>query len=71
MPWWLFKNRIKQILKIKDRLYKCEYCGVYIYERVVVESYPPFENAKQHFCCEGCKELYIDSLLQPQARRNK
>lgn len=70
MEWWLIKNKIKEILNIKDMLYKCEYCGVYTYERVVINGLPPYDHIKQHFCCEGCKELYIDSLLPTKARRN-
>jgi len=70
MKLWLLKNKIKETLGIKDRLYKCEYCGVYMYGGVTIQALPPFENHKLNFCCEGCKELYIDRLLPPQARRN-
>lgn len=63
MHWWLVKNKIKDMLGIKDRLHKCEYCGVYMYERVVIKGLPPFEDKKQYFCCESCKDLYIDDLL--------
>ena len=69
MEWWLINNKIKEILGIKDRLYKCEYCGVYMYRNVVLTCLPPFENVEHHFCCEGCKELYIDRLLPPIARK--
>lgn len=69
MSWWLFKNKVKELLGIKDRLYKCEYCGVYTYPRVVIKGLPPYEGKEQHFCCEGCKDLYIDSLLPEFARK--
>ena len=69
MGWSLFKNKIKEKLGIKDRLYKCECCGIYTHEMVVVKGLPPFENKKQRFCCEDCKEVYIDCLLPIWARR--
>lgn len=59
MSWWLFKNKVKELLGIKDRLYKCEYCGVYTYPRVVIKGLPPYEG----------KDLYIDSLLPEFARK--
>lgn len=71
MERWLIKNKIKEILGIKDRLYKCEYCGVYMYRRVTIKALPPFENKELNFCCEGCKDLYIDSLLPEEARKGK
>lgn len=70
MKLWLFKNKIKEILNIKNRLYKCENCGKYTKEKIFIRALGCFKNEKQHFCCEKCKELYIDSLLPPQARRN-
>ncbi|NFM46561.1 hypothetical protein FDB72_10515 [Clostridium botulinum] len=70
MEWWLIKNKIKEILGIKNRMYKCQYCGVYMYRKVTIKALPPVENAELNFCCEGCKELYIDSLLPTQVRKN-
>lgn len=71
MKLWMIKNKVKEILHIKDRLYKCEYCGVYMYRKVVIQALPPFQKYEQHFCCEGCKDLYIDTLLPIGARRYK
>ena len=63
MKWWLIKNKIKEILGIKDRLYKCEYCGVYTYRKFVATGLPPDEEKEHNFCCEGCKELYLIHTL--------
>lgn len=71
MEWWLLKNKIKAMIGIKDRLYRCSYCGVYSEERVSIKALAPFEDRKQYFCCEDCKERYIDTLLPPMARRYK
>jgi hypothetical protein len=69
MNWWLFKNKIKELLNIKDRLYKCECCGVYSYRNVTLTCLPPFENIEHHFCCNGCRDIYIDKLIPPIARK--
>ena len=59
MKWWLIKNKIKELLGIKDRLYKCEYCGVYMYRKFVITGLPPNENKEHNFYNEGCKHLYL------------
>lgn len=68
---WFVKNRIKEILRIKDRLYKCEYCGVYSYQKVVIKALPPFEKHELHFCSGECKGLWIDMQLPVCARKYK
>jgi len=67
----LVKNNIKKLFRIKDRLYKCEYCGTYAYEYVVIKGLGPFEEYKLHFCSGDCKELWIDMQLPLAARRCK
>jgi hypothetical protein len=72
MPWWLIKNKIKELLQIDDRLYRCEYCGVYTYIPVVKKAITRKKKIIEwNFCCEGCKDLYIDNLLSEQTRKTK
>ena len=67
--FWFVKNRIKEIFGIKDRLYKCEYCGIYTYPQVVTKGLPLFEKHELHFCSGECKGLWIDMQLPVEARR--
>ncbi len=53
MEWWLFKNKIKELFKIENRLYKCEYCGVYSGK---ADQY--FFKGKS-FCCKDCKIKWL------------
>lgn len=69
MKPWLMINKIKEFLRIENRLYKCEQCGKYAPQRVFVRAIEPFDHMKLHFCCEECRDLYIDGFLPPQARK--
>lgn len=69
MKLWLIKNKVKELLRIKSRLYKCEQCGKYAPQRVFIRGIEPCDHMKLHFCSESCRDLYIDNLLPPQAKR--
>lgn len=71
MKLWMMKNKVKEVLGIENRLYRCEQCSEYAPKRVFIRGIEPYEHMKLHFCCEKCRELYIDDLLPPQAKRYK
>lgn len=64
MEWWLFKNKIKEKLGIRKRLYKCEYCGVYSTER-----YTYFLFGKS-FCSKYCKDKW-EEIKYPSVTQYK
>ena len=67
MGSWLWKNKIKEILRIKNRLYKCGSCEIYTPPRdIYIESYT---GDKLYFCCTKCKEKWIDNQLPPYLRK--
>lgn len=67
-----FKRITNRFMTKKSKPQPCAYCGVvgsqdvYIYTTEV----SGFQE-KLPFCCEDCKELWIDAQLPPAARRRK
>ena len=59
------------VARKENKRYNCKYCGVYSPKNVVIKALPPFENHELNFCCEECKDRYIDTLLPLEARRYK
>jgi len=55
--------------RIENKKHKCQYCGMYSYQQVVIKALPPFEKHELHFCSGECKELWIDMQLPIEARR--
>ncbi|WP_160166412.1 hypothetical protein [Clostridium sp. Ade.TY] len=56
MEWWLLKNKIKEKLDIENRLYRCEYCGVY---SIKADTYFLFGKS---FCCKDCRTRWENEV---------
>lgn len=70
----LAKNKVKEILNIKKRYYKCAYCNEYTNydtKSFVKALGPKITDHKLYFCNEFCKDKFIDMHLPYSARKYK